>query len=112
MWQCLCKAIVSDTAYICPVCSAVRKDQDGNPIVASEVEDNPGDTRDAEGYSITERMARRPTAEIANAHLLAMQRARKHSLRKRQGGRKTLFDDAVVPGSLRTSRPIFSSFKH
>lgn len=110
--MCSCKAMVSDAARTCPVCSGVRRDQDGNPMVVDEADGDSGDVRDAEGYTVAERMARRPSAEIANAHLLAMQRAHKRSSRKRQGGRRRIFDDAVVPGSVKTSRPIFSPFRY
>lgn len=102
--------MVSDMAYECAECKSIRVDSDGKPVVRSEMDGQAPD-RDAEGYTVAERVARRPLGEIADSHLLAVQRARRRAVRRR-GGRSRMFDDAVVPGSVRTSRVLFSTYKH
>jgi len=60
--------------------------------------------RDSEGYTPEERMRRRPRREIHGTVLNRQPRAvSRRRLRKP-------FKDAVVPGSVRTSRDIFSTY--
>jgi hypothetical protein len=116
MWRCSCGAMVSDKTTSCPMCSSVgakspdtKNRADGGGIGGTAA---PGDEgRDVEGYTAEERMRRRPMKEIANAHLLSVAKARhRDNMRKKKG--KHPFSDAVVPGSVRTSRPIFSTIKY
>ena len=104
MWKCKCGALVSDKVDACPLC-----DRSLSIVIAPDYGEGTGtpQTADEEGYSKEERMKTRPFREVADNHLLLMQRAR-----RRAKNRKTRpFADAVVPGSVRTSRPIFSTIK-
>lgn len=112
-WRCEgCGAVVSDMNKHCPSCSAVSPSVSSTDVDPTG-SDGPLEARDAEGYTGAERAARRPLREIAGAHLLAAQRARRRwNNRRPKGGRQNVLEGAVAPGSVRVSRPMFSPVKH
>lgn len=121
MWKCpKCRAMVADTADECPLCSSsphapgpsqLERRPAVTPSQAQEPTFEEEDARDEEGYTRAERMKRRPMREIANSHLISVQKARQRDKRRRR--KPGPFTDAVVPGTLRTSRPIFfKTVKH
>lgn len=117
MWKCKkCGAIVADTAEECPLCSAPadpaqapgRKHERRHAHPPTDQEPSSEEVvKDAEGYTLEERMKKRPLREIANANLIRAQRERIRWNRRKNKKGKNIFSDEVVPGSLRTSRPIF-----
>jgi hypothetical protein len=110
-WKCKrCSAVVSDNITNCPLCEAlVTHTTCGIEDATSDtVIEEPSEERDSEGYTKAERMKRRPMRETANAHLLQAKKQR-----ARWNKRKIKpFSDAVVPGSVRTSRPLFSTIRY
>ena len=90
-----------------------EQDSDSNDSDESEEEDTPGeldfetgkfpsdaDFDDPEGYSLNERMKRRPRHEIADAHLLDMQRERRRWEKRKKISKSdpSGFLDAVMNG--------------
>jgi|PlaIllAssembly_1097288.scaffolds.fasta_scaffold60018_2 hypothetical protein len=115
MWRCkACGIIVSDVNRNCPSCAHEDLTVKPDALPDKAEQKGVGESRDSEGYTLAERVARRPLKEIADNHLLAMQRARRRAIRARarKGGREMPMPGAVVPGSIRISRPVFSPFKH
>lgn len=113
-WRCeKCKAIVADTADFCPLCDSgsgtvpETKKRQPIPRVTDEELEQLQTEVDAEGYTMEERMRVRPTREVANSHLLLMQKLRQMQNRRRNKKKSTVFEGAVDRGSIRTSRPIF-----
>ena len=96
MWKCqACGALVVDEESICGLCGEKSLDFDEtNTAQLKRVDD--------EGLTAEDRNRRRPAREVANY----MRRQRQRSKKKR-----SQFTDAVVPGSVKTSRPLFSTFK-
>ena len=106
MWKCKCGAMVSDKTEECPLCN---RGPSGTIIIAPDCGEGTETPQvlDEEGYTQEDRMKKRSFREIANNSLLLMQRAR----RRAKNRKVRPFADAVVPGSVRTSRPIFSTIK-
>ena len=102
-WRCReCEAVISDDETKCPFCVDVTKGTD----TVSSVDDTAKEEvkvetkRDAEGLSVADRMRRRPRREVAGSFPVRKPRRTK---------KRNQFTDAVVPGSVRATRPIFKS---